>query len=79
MGYNGAMAKEPTFSDQLREAIDTCGKSRYRLAQETGVSQAQLCRFMAGQGLGMANIDSLCRHLGLELRPRRKASRRKGK
>ena len=71
------MVKKPSFSDELRRAIENCGTSRYRLALETGISQAQLCRFMAGEGLGMASIDILFTYLNLELRPRRKAPRKK--
>jgi len=49
------MAK--SLSDQLRREIDKCGMSRYRLSRETGVSDAQLCRFMAGEGLSVKSID----------------------
>ena len=60
----------PPLSDQLRDAIDGCGLTRYKLAQITGVSQPALCRFMKGQtGLGLKAIDALGRALGLELRP----------
>jgi transcriptional regulator with XRE-family HTH domain len=57
-----------SVSQTLREAIDNAPQSRYRLAQETGVSQAQLCRFMQGnRGLSLASLDLLCKHLGLHL------------
>lgn len=55
-------------SDTLREAIEACGMSRYRIAQETGVNESTLSRFVSsGKGLSMDNCDRLCEFLGLEL------------
>ena len=71
------MAK--TLSDQLRDAIDECGVSRYRLSRETGVSEAQLCRFMAGEGLSVKSIDILGEYLGLKLTIQRKPRKRAGR
>ena len=66
------------ISEQLREAIQASGYSRYRLWQETGISQAVLSRFMAGKfNLSMANIDRLVDFLGLRL-VQDKRWRRKG-
>lgn len=56
------------FSDQLREAIEHCGQSRYAISRATGVSDAALCRFMQGkQGLLLDTIDILVEHLDLRL------------
>lgn len=66
-----------TVSEQLRKAVETCGETRYRIAQETGIPESTLSRFVAsGRGLSMANTDRLCAYLGLELTPR--ARKRKG-
>ena len=71
------MGMAKTFTDQLRYAIDHCGMSRYRLAKEVGISQTRLCRFMAGEGLSVKNLDAICSFLDLELKPRRTARGRK--
>lgn len=68
-----------TVSEQLREAVENCGETRYRIAQETGINESTLSRFVAsGRGLSMENTDRLCTYLGLELRPN-SGKRRKGR
>lgn len=63
-------------SDTLRRAIEGSGMTRYRIAQETGINESTLSRFVAsGKGLSMDNCDRLCAYLGLELKP--KGTRRK--
>jgi len=74
--------KRIKMTDQLRRAIETADKSRYKLAQETGIDQATLSRFMHGKGgLSLDGWDLLAEALGLELVARRPAKRRakKGK
>jgi hypothetical protein len=62
------MAKQSTLSEQLRQAIDASGKTRYRIWKESGVSQARLSLFMAGKaGLSIPAIDKLGQLLGLRL------------
>jgi hypothetical protein len=57
------------ISDQLRAAIEQSDKSRYRIAQDTGISEAILSRFIHTKcGLSLAYIDVLGDYLGLELR-----------
>jgi hypothetical protein len=74
--YNVGMAKQTTISQQLRQAILASEKSRYRIWKETGVSQASLCKFVAGTtGLTTEHIDTIGQCLGLELV---KAKRKKG-
>jgi len=61
--------------DQLRKAIATSPKTRYRLWQETGIGQPQLSRLMNGRDcLGYGNLDKLSDALGMEfvLRPKSK-------
>jgi len=68
------MSNPKSFSDQLREAIERSGVSRYRIAREADVDEGQLCRFMAGEGLSLRSIDALAEYLGLDLiaRPKQK-------
>jgi len=62
------MSAKRTFSDDLRRAIQRSGKSRYRISQETGVSEAVLCKFMkAEHGMLLPSIDKLYVYLGLRL------------
>jgi transcriptional regulator with XRE-family HTH domain len=66
--YTDRMPSRPSFSDQLRNAVEGCGTSRYALAKQLGVSESTLSRFVAGkQGLTLATLDKLTRLLGLEL------------
>jgi len=56
------------LSDQLREAIDASGMSRYAVCKALGVDQGLMSRFMAGKGgLSMETIDMLADLLGLKL------------
>ena len=62
------MATKRTFSDDLRRAIQWSGKTRYRIAQDSGVSEAVLCHFMKGKrGMLLPSIDKLYVYLGLRL------------
>jgi len=62
------MAKK-LISDQLREAIERSGKTRYRISLETGITQSQLSRFVNDPAvhISLANIDKLCECIGAEL------------
>lgn len=72
------MSKKPKFSDQLRRAIETCGHTRYRISQETGISEAVLSRFVNSRvGLSMDTIDTLIDHLNLRLVPEGGATKRR--
>ena len=64
--------KKPlTFTEQIERAIETCGVTRYRIAQETGIDEATLSRFMSGtHGLTTSSLDKLAEYLKLELRMR---------
>jgi len=64
--------------DEIRKAIDASGKTRYRIWQETGLTQAHLSKVMSGErGLSLDAMETLAECLGLEImiRPKR---RRKG-
>jgi len=60
--------EQAKLSDQVRQAIDAAGKTRYQISQDTGIDQATLCRFMGGSaGLSMTVLDKLAQHLGLRI------------
>ena len=53
--------KQKSFSEQLRQAIQQDGRSRYRISLNTGIPQGQLSRFMHNKGgLSLRSIDRLC-------------------
>jgi len=65
--------------DEMRDAIEASGKTRYRIAQESGIAESMLSRLMSGErGLSIDALETLADYLGLEIvmRPRR---RRKGR
>ena len=67
------------LTEQVRQAIENCGKSRYQISHDTGIDQATLCRFMGGKG-GLSNpiLDTLGEYLGLRIatgKPRAKKGR----
>jgi len=75
------MGKKRTnrVSDQLRQAIDDCGLTRYRIAQETGISETALALFYNGQrGLSMKALDTLGEFLQLRITLGRKPDRKGG-
>jgi hypothetical protein len=74
------MKRKPIkLTEQVRQAIDACGKTRYQISQDTGIDQATLCRFMGGKG-GLSNpiLDTLGEYLGLRI-VADKPSKTKGK
>ena len=65
-------------TERLRRAIETSPKSRYQLSKETGIDPAVLHRFFYGQsGLSGDSIDKLAEALGLELKAKRPARKRR--
>jgi transcriptional regulator with XRE-family HTH domain len=67
--------KRIRFSDQLRQAVNASGLSRYRIAKTLGVSESLLSRFMSGKWLGQETLDALTELLDLHVAD----SKRKGK
>jgi plasmid maintenance system antidote protein VapI len=64
--------------DALRLAVETSGKTRYRLAKESGVSAGQLSRLVNRQrGMTIDTIERLAEYLGLRIKVERKV--RKGR
>jgi transcriptional regulator with XRE-family HTH domain len=61
-------AREKKFSDQVRDAIESSGRTRYRIAKETGVAAETLSRFISGErGLSTAALDAIAGYLGWSL------------
>ncbi len=59
------------FIQQIRQAVDASGESRYRICKELGLSESSMSRFMAGGGLSFENLDKLAGYLRLEVRKRK--------
>ncbi len=67
------MTKSKSFADTIRGAIERDGRTRYQIAQESGVDQAVIGRFVRGErNLNLLTAERLCKVLGLELGPKRK-------
>jgi len=67
------------LSDQLRQAIKTCGKTRYRIWKETGIAEATLSRFVNGKGgLSMRAVDKIGKCVGLKIAFERRRRKHKG-
>ncbi len=66
--------------EAIRKHIETCGKTRYRISQDTGVDEATLCRIAAGKAKACSTktADILCEYLGLELL-QKKSKKKRGK
>jgi transcriptional regulator with XRE-family HTH domain len=73
------MAKKPPnqLTDQLRQAIDESGLTRYRIAKETGISETTLAQFYNGhRGLSMEALNALGEFLQLKITLGRKPSKK---
>ena len=49
----------------LRDLIKTCGKTQYRIAADSGVDKATLCRFVHGGSCKGVTIDKLFEYFNL--------------
>lgn len=64
------------MSDQIRQAVNDCGMTRYEICKRIGLDQAAMSRFMSGEtGMGLKTLDKLAELLELEVST--KAKRRK--
>jgi transcriptional regulator with XRE-family HTH domain len=62
------MVNARRFSDQIREAVDTSGLSRYSICKAIDLNQGAMSRFMSGKsGLSMDVLDRLAEQIGLEV------------
>jgi plasmid maintenance system antidote protein VapI len=56
------------LSDEIRDAVDASGMSRYAIAKALAVAESTMSRFMSGKGgLSMEYIDRLAALLGLHV------------
>jgi len=75
------MAKKQVkkLTDQLRQAIDDCGLTRYQIAKQTGIDESALAKFYNGhRGLSMEALNALGEFLQLKITLGRKPGK-KGK
>ena len=64
------MTKKRTnlMTDQLRQAIDDCGLTRYEIAKQTGIDESALAKFYNGhRGLSMKALNALGEYLQLTI------------
>lgn len=63
--------------DQIRQAIEASGVTRYRIAKETGISESALSQFYNGRrGLSMEALNALGEFLQLKITLGRKPSKK---
>ena len=68
--YDARMAKKQSkqLTDQLRQAIDDCGLTRYEIAKQTGIDESALAKFYNGhRGLSMQALNALGECLQLKI------------
>lgn len=64
------MTKKRTnlLTDQLRQAIDDSGLTRYEIAKQTGIDESALAKFYNGhRGLSMEALNALGEFLQLKI------------
>lgn len=68
------------ISQQLREAIDASGMSRYRICKDIGLDESTMSHFMASRcGLQLSTIDRLGKLLGLRIVAEDRAAKTRGR
>lgn len=66
--------------DAIRRAVEESGKTRYRIAKESGVSAGQLSRLVNGErGMTVDTIERLADYLGLRISIQPKDKNTKGR
>lgn len=72
--------KRASLSDELRQAVERSGLSRYSIWQQTGIDQGSMSKFMAGErGLTLESIDKLAELLRLHIVAEPELPRPKGR
>jgi len=56
----------------IRDEIEKSGKTRYKIAQETGVDNAQLCRILQGKTITLETAEILLSHFGYSITKRKR-------
>ena len=66
------MPRRESFSDEIRRAIEECGRSRYAICKALELSESAMSRFMSReQGLSLAVLDQLAELLDLHVTARK--------
>lgn len=69
--------KTDSMVNQIRQAIDDSGISRYRISQETGIDESALAKFYnRKRGLSLENLNRLFEYLELEIVSKRRTPRK---
>jgi len=56
------------LSDQVRQAVNASGMTRYRICKTLGMGESTMSRFMTGTGgLSMENLDALADLLDMNI------------
>jgi transcriptional regulator with XRE-family HTH domain len=59
--------------EQVREAIEQSGKTRYRISKDTGIGEPQLSKLMSGTaGLSFPKLELLMNYLGYKITLKRR-------
>ena len=75
-----AKKRSSLLTDQLRQAIEDSGLTRYQIAKATGIDESALAKFYNGhRGLSMQALNALGDFLQLRITLRRKPGKKKGK
>jgi hypothetical protein len=77
--YDTRMAKKRPMklTDQLRQAIEDCGLTRYEIAKQTGIDESALAKFYNGhRGLSMKALNALGEFLQLKVTLGRKSEQK---
>jgi len=65
--------------ETIRQKIKKSGKTRYQIAKESGVSESQLCKVMQGKTIYCETADMLLRYFEMELVPKKRPKKQRGK
>ena len=72
-----AHKRSSLLTDQLRQAIDDSGLTRYQIAKATGINESALAKFYNGRrGLSMDALNALGEFLQLSITLGRKPSKK---
>jgi len=66
--FGESMPKHKTFTDEIRDAIKSCGMTRYRICKEIGLAESGMSKFMAGtSGFSMEMLDKIAAVIGMHV------------
>jgi hypothetical protein len=72
-----AKKRSKPLTDQVRQAIDDSGLTRYRIDKEAGFSEPTLSKFYLGQrGLSMEALNALVEFIDLQITMGRKPQKK---